>query len=358
MNKTIVLTGGGTAGHVTPNMALIPLLQKDGWEIHYIGSYNGMERSLIEPLRGVTYHGIASGKLRRYFSLKNLTDPFRVLKGAGEAKKLLRKIQPDVVFAKGGFVCVPVAFAAKACHVPLVLHESDYTCGLANRLCAPRAQTVCVSFEPTLAGVKGGKGVWTGSPIRAEILQGDADRAQLFCGFEKPEKPWILFMGGSMGSAALNAAVKEAFEALCASYNIVHIRGKNNLDPTLSDPSYRQYEYVSEQMADLYAASALSVCRAGANTCFELLALREPSVLVPLPAANSRGDQILNAQFFQKNGYADILYQEDITAQTLLRAIETALHRAPQMQAAMAASPMKNGTQNVLEQSVRAAGVQ
>ena len=357
MTKTIVLTGGGTAGHVTPNMALLPFLRKDGWRIHYIGTHSGIERSLIEPLCDVTYHAISSGKLRRYFSLKNFSDPFRVLRGMSQSRALMRELQPNVIFAKGGFVCVPVVYAAKSCNVPVVLHESDYTCGLANKLCAPKSQTVCVSFEPTLQHVKGNKGVWTGSPIRQSLLQGQFDRAQLFCHFPEPQKPWILFMGGSLGSAALNEAVKQSLTWLCERYNVVHIRGKGNLDASLSHESYRQYEFVGEEMADLYAASALVVCRSGANTLFELLALCKPSVLVPLPAAQSRGDQILNARYFEKLGYAHVLMQEVMTAEALQQRVLQAFCQIPSMQQAMAQSPMKDGTQNVLKEIYSAAGV-
>ena len=161
-NKKIVLTGGGTAGHVTPHIALLPHLLQGGWTVHYIGTKDGIERSLVERLDGVEYHAISSGKLRRYFSLKNFTDPFRVLAGIIQSKKLLKQIGPLVVFSKGGFVSVPVAFAAKSRKIPMVLHESDFSIGLANKLSIPKADTVCVSFEPTLASIPGGKGVWTG----------------------------------------------------------------------------------------------------------------------------------------------------------------------------------------------------
>ncbi len=353
--KTIVLTGGGTAGHVTPNMALIPHLRRDGWDVHYIGDHDGMERGLIEPILDVTYHGISTGKLRRYFSLKNFTDPFRVIAGVFQCRSIMARIKPDVIFSKGGFVGVPVAFAAKSRRVPLVLHESDYTCGLANRLCLRYASAVCVSFEPTLKCLQGRPGVWTGSPIRGELLLGNAARAQAFCKFINPEKPWILIMGGSLGSAAINAAVHNALNALCQKYNVVHLRGKGNLDPSLNHPNYRQYEFIRTEMADLYAASDLVVCRSGANTLFELLALRKPAVFIPLPLSQSRGDQILNARYFQSLGYADILIEEDMDTGSLLHSIAQALVRAPMMQNAMAQSPIVDGTAAVLREIYKAA---
>jgi UDP-N-acetylglucosamine--N-acetylmuramyl-(pentapeptide) pyrophosphoryl-undecaprenol N-acetylglucosamine transferase len=353
--KTIVLTGGGTAGHVTPNMALIPHLQRDGYAVHYIGAHEGIERNLIQPLVGVTYHGISTGKLRRYFSLKNFSDPWRVLAGIGQTSALLKRIRPDVVFSKGGFVGVPVTYAAKLRRIPVVLHESDYSVGLANRLSLRHAKTVCVSFEPTLAHINAKRGVWTGSPIRSELLRGSAARAQALCAFADAQKPWILFMGGSLGSAAINAAVKGALDALCEKYNVVHLRGRGNLDPALAHPSYRQYEFVHGEMADLYAAGALVVCRSGANTLFELLALRKPALFIPLPRAQSRGDQILNARYFEDLGYAHVLMQEELDAQHLAHAVAKALVHAPAMAAAMATSPVVDGTAAVLKEIYAAA---
>ena len=351
MKKSIVLTGGGTAGHVTPNIALIPYLQADGWSIDYIGSENGIEAQLIRPLQGITYHAIQSGKLRRYFSLKNFTDPFRVCAGIVQARRLIKRIQPTVVFAKGGFVSVPVVMGARSQKVPVVLHESDYTAGLANRLCIPYSQTICVSFEPTMAQLKGRHAVWTGSPVRESLLTGTADMAQLFCRFANPEKPWILCMGGSQGSAAINEALRGGLEALTQRFNVVHLCGKGHLDDGLQNhPSYRQYEYVSEQLTHLYAASSLAVCRSGANSLFELLSVGLPSLLIPLPRSSSRGDQILNAQYFLEKGYAQILMQEDMTAQNLPDHVGMAFALVPRMKRNMAESPVQNGLEKVLEQ--------
>ena len=170
--KTIILTGGGTAGHVTPNLALLPSLKEAGYDVHYIGSYNGIERKLIENA-GIPYDGISSGKLRRYFDLKNFTDPLRVIKGCFEARKLMKKYKPDVVFSKGGFVAVPVVLAAKHYRIPTIIHESDMTPGLANKLCIPSAKKVCCNFPETLKYLPEEKAVLSGSPIRAELLTGD-----------------------------------------------------------------------------------------------------------------------------------------------------------------------------------------
>ena len=170
--KRIILTGGGTAGHVTPNIALVPKLKEKGYDIQYIGSYDGIERKLIEDLK-IPYYGIASGKLRRYFDIKNFSDPFRVIKGYGQAIRLMKKLKPSVVFSKGGFVAVPVVMAAKHCHIPVVIHESDLTPGLANKLSIPSATKVCCNFPETISHIPDGKAVLTGSPIRQELLKGN-----------------------------------------------------------------------------------------------------------------------------------------------------------------------------------------
>ena len=261
------------------------------------------------------------------------------------------------MFSKGGFVGVPVVFAAKSRHIPVILHESDYSCGLANRICMRHARTVCVSFEPTLRCLKGQHGVWTGLPIRHEIVSGKKERAQAFCRFEDPDRPWILIMGGSLGSLAINSAIKDAFLDLCRLYNVVHLRGKGHLDPSLSHPNYRQYEFLRDEMADVYAASSLAVCRSGANTLFELLALHKPAVFIPLPLSQSRGDQITNAQYFQSLGYADVLMEENLNPNSLLHAIAQALVHASAMKKAMARSPVVDGTAAVLREIYKAVGV-
>ena len=172
MSKKIVLTGGGTAGHVTPNIALLPHLKDKGYEISYIGSYEGIEKRLITDYE-IPYYGISTGKLRRYFDPKNFTDPFRVIKGFAEAKKILKEIKPDVVFSKGGFVSVPVVRAAAALKIPCIIHESDMTPGLANKLCIPVAKKVCCNFPETLEHLPEEKAVLTGSPIREELAKGN-----------------------------------------------------------------------------------------------------------------------------------------------------------------------------------------
>lgn len=315
--KTIILTGGGTAGHVTPNLALIPSLKEAGYEIRYIGSYNGIERKLIENA-GIPYDGISSGKLRRYFDLKNFSDPFRVLKGYGEARKLIKKYKPDVLFSKGGFVAVPVVLAAKHYHVPTIIHESDMTPGLANKLCIPSAKKVCCNFPETLKYLPEDKAVLTGSPIRAELLKGDR-LAGLQYTHLSAARPIILVIGGSLGSVKVNQAVRSILPRLLEKFQVIHICGKGNLDESLiGTAGYVQYEYVDSPLKHLFAAADLIVSRAGANSICEILALRKPNVLIPLSAAASRGDQILNARSFEKLGYSMVLEEETLQDQLLL----------------------------------------
>ena len=326
--KKIILTGGGTAGHVTPNLALIPALKKRDYEIRYIGSYQGIEKRLAENA-GIPYDGISSGKLRRYFDLKNFSDPFRVLKGYGEACRLLKKYQPDVIFSKGGFVSVPVVLAAKRYRVPTILHESDMTPGLANRLCIPSAVKICCNFPETLQHLPEDKAVLTGSPIREELLQGDR-LAGLQYTHLSAAKPILLVIGGSLGAVAVNQMIRSLLPRLLPSFQIIHICGKGHLDESLiGRPGYVQYEYVDAPLKHLFAAADLAVSRAGANSICELLALRKPNVLIPLSAAASRGDQLLNAASFEKQGFSTVLKEEDMNQDTLFDAIQdTYEHRA------------------------------
>lgn len=320
--KRIVMTGGGTAGHVTPNIALIPFLKEQGYEIHYIGSTEGIERKLISKL-GIPYYPISSGKLRRYLSLKNLTDPFRVLRGISQAKKLMKQIKPDIVFSKGGFVTVPVVMAAGKYNIPAILHESDMTPGLANRMSQKYAAKVCCNFPETVDMIPDNKGVLTGSPIRRELLTGDRAAGLKLCGFNT-EKPVVMVIGGSLGALHVNEAIRGILHDLLSRYQVIHICGKGKVDETFySTTGYYQFEYVNEELKDLFAAADVVVSRAGANVICELLAMKKPSLLIPLPANASRGDQILNARSFKKQGYSEVLLEEDMSDTTLFEAINS-----------------------------------
>ncbi len=318
--KRIILTGGGTAGHVTPNIALLPRLRELNYDIEYIGSYTGIEKELIEQ-EGIPYHAISTGKLRRYFSLKNFTDPFRVLKGMSEARKLVKLLEPDVIFSKGGFVSVPVVLAGRRLKVPVIIHESDMTPGLANRISMSAATKICCNFPETLKSLPADKAVLTGQPIRQELLNGDKYRALNFLHFNT-DKPVIMVTGGSLGAAAINDAVRSILPELLKSYQVIHLCGKGKLDDSLNDlPGYAQYEYIKDELKDLFALADIVVSRAGANAICELLALRKPNLLIPLSANASRGDQILNARSFEKQGFSMVLEEEEITDDVLLSKI-------------------------------------
>ena len=336
--KHIVLTGGGTAGHVTPNIALMGRLKEQGYQISYIGSYNGIEKTLIEEL-GIPYYGISSGKLRRYFDLKNFTDPFRVLKGFSEARKLLKQLKPDVIFSKGGFVTVPVVIAAGRLKIPAIIHESDMTPGLANKLCIPSAVKVCCNFPETKAHLPEGKAVVTGTPIRPELLQGDADKGRAFTGFTS-EKPVIMIIGGSLGAQAVNDAIRRILPELLKDFQVVHLCGKGKQDDSKNDlKGYVQYEYIESELADLFAMEDIVISRAGANAICELQALKKPNLLIPLSANASRGDQILNARSFEKQGFSMVLEEEAITDEVLLKAIHDLYDHRENYRAAMENAP-------------------
>lgn len=345
--KRILLTGGGTAGHVTPNIALLPRLQELGYEISYMGSYDGIEKKLIEELQ-IPYYGISSGKLRRYFDPKNFTDPFKVIKGYGEACRIMKKLSPNVLFSKGGFVSVPVVLAAKRYHVPTIIHESDMTPGLANKLCIPSAKKVCCNFPETIQYLPRDKAVLTGSPIRQELLRGERLHALRFTGLSA-NKPVILVMGGSMGAAAVNEAVRRILPTLLKEFQVVHLCGAGKLDPSLGHlAGYVQYEYIKNELKDLFALADIVISRAGANAICELLALKKPSLLIPLSAAASRGDQILNARSFEKQGFSMVLEEEEITNEALLQAVHTLYQNRTSFSSAMEASSQTDSIATII----------
>ena len=315
MNKKIVFTGGGTAGHVTPNIALLPFLQKEGFDAYYIGSYNGIEKRLIEDF-DIPYYGISTGKFRRYFDLKNLSDPFRVIKGYSQAVKILKELKPDIVFSKGGFVSVPVVRAAASLKIPCIIHESDMTPGLANKLCIPVATKVCCNFPETMKYVPSGKAMLTGSPIRMELTTGSKLAALELCGFTA-NKPVIMVIGGSQGAASVNIMVREALPKLLEDFQVVHICGKDKVDNLmLNVPGYKQFEYLKSDLKDVFAMADVVVSRAGANAICELLALKKPNLLIPLQMG-SRGDQILNARSFEEQGFSMAVREDFIDCDIL-----------------------------------------
>ena len=351
--KKIVLTGGGTAGHVTPNIALLPSLREAGYEIQYIGSLSGIEKKLMED-RGIPYFGIETGKLRRYFDPKNFSDPFRVIRGYNEARKFLKEYKPDVLFSKGGYVSVPVVRAAASLHIPCIIHESDMTPGLANKICITAAKKVCCNFPETLEKLPPDKAVLTGTPIRDELLHGSRSKGLEICGFDGA-KPVLLVIGGSLGASSVNQTIRDNLDALLAHFDIIHICGKDKVDNLkLTIPGYKQFEFVKEELCHLFAAADIVVSRAGANAICELLALHKPAILVPLPATSSRGDQILNAASFEKQGYSMVV-QDDEFPDKILDAVKELYENREKYTEAMKQSSQINAIPIIMDLINRAA---
>ena len=315
----IVLAGGGTAGHVTPNIALIPALKEAGFtDIQYIGT-NGIEKELITK-EGIPFHVIQAGKLRRYMDMENVKDIFRILKGTAQARKLLKQIKPDIVFSKGGFASCPVVWSAKSLHIPVISHESDITPGLANKLSLPSASKICYAFPETKAHLPQDKAIYTGIPIRPAFFEGSKEKGLSHLGFNG-EKPLLTVIGGSQGSKFLNDTVRNSLDKLLETFDVCHLCGKDNLDTALENRAgYKQFEYMHGELADVMQATDLFVSRAGATTLFEILAMQKPSVLIPL-SKGSRGDQILNANSFEKQGYAKKLDEETMTEESFLSTV-------------------------------------
>ena len=343
----IIMTGGGTAGHVTPNLALVPKLKENGFEIKYIGSTNGIEKEIIQK-NNIPYFAISSGKLRRYFDVKNFTDPFKVMKGIMQAYRILSKEKPDDVFSKGGFVAVPVVIAATMKKIPVVAHESDMTPGLANKLSAPFCDKLCVTFRESLKYIKDNKGVLTGSPIREEILKGNKEKGKEFCGFND-NKEILFIMGGSLGSKLINEEIRKNLERLLEKFNIIHICGKGNIDTSLNKKKgYKQFEYVTEELPDLMKAADYIISRAGANSIFEFLALKKPTLLIPLSKKASRGDQILNSKSFEKEGYSLMIEEENLVGDALYNKILELKNRKDELIKNMENSDSKNGVESIV----------
>lgn len=345
--KRIVLTGGGTAGHVTPHMSLIPRLKAAGYDIHYIGTEQGIEHELIAKIPDITYHVVKSGKLRRYFSVQNFTDPFRVIYGAWTSVWLMRKLKPDVCFSKGGFVSVPVVIGAWMAHVPTVCHESDLTPGLANRISAKFVDRIATTFQEC-ADALGKKATMTGTPLRPVLFQGSREKGLAMASFTG-EKPVLLMTGGSLGAQSVNACLRACLPELLPHMDVLHLCGRGNLDEGLkTQTGYCQLEFLGAEMADALAAADIVLSRAGSNTLSELLALGKPMLLVPYPLGASRGDQIKNAESYEKRGLARVLPQECMTPETMATALLTLLRDKEALRAAVEAYPVKDGTDAVL----------
>lgn len=343
-----MLTGGGSAGHVIVNLALIPQLQQAGWQIGYIGSADGIERQLLKDYESINYHHIATGKLRRYFDWNNFKDPFRVVKGVMQAYRIIKREKPKLVFSKGGFVSVPVIMGAWLNKVPAIIHESDLTPGLANKISTRFAQKVCYTFPETSQYLNQDKAVHVGPVIRGELRAGNRTRGYTLCQFTKT-KPVLLVMGGSLGSQRINAAVREALPQLLQQFQIVHLCGKGQVDETLQQRGYCQFEYLQDELPDVLAFADVVVSRAGANAIFEFLALQKPMLLIPLPLSSSRGDQILNARSFEQQGFARVISEEDLTEAVFLEEVQTLYKDRNTYCQTMEASGLKDGLQHVIQ---------
>lgn len=322
MNKKIVLTGGGTAGHVNPNIALIETLQQRGWQVEYVGSKDGIEKEMISAIH-IPYHAVSSGKLRRYFSWQNFQDPLKIFLGIIQSWRLLQRLKPDVVFSKGGFVAFPVVVGAWLNRIPIVAHESDITPGLANRLSFPFVDKICLTFAAAKKHFKNMQKVEiTGTPLRQALFSGKKENGLSRCHFNN-QKPCLLVIGGSQGAKLLNLCVREAIDTLCERFQVIHLCGRGKVDPDYYEKTgYYQLEYAAEELADFFAASDVVISRAGANALYEILALQKPHVLVPLSSSVSRGDQVQNACYFQQQGISRVINETELAADTLLQAID------------------------------------
>ena len=344
--KRIVLTGGGTAGHVTPNLAIIPELKSKGLEVHYIGQINGIEQKLVEGVVDY-YHHISAGKLRRYFDFKNFTDVFKIVLGVLKSIFLLLKIKPGVVFSKGGFVSCPVVWASWLLRIPVIIHESDLTPGLTNRLSAPFAKKICYSFPETIKYINSSKAVYTGIPVRSVIQNGNASQGKKICNF-KSDKPVLLIVGGSLGSKVINDLIRENIDTLSSEFSICHICGQNGLDESLMDRvDYRQFEYVDQELPDFFAMADLVISRAGATILFELLAVKKPSLLIPLSKKASRGDQILNAKSFAKQGLAVVVEEESLSEISIIEKIQEIIQNKDQIIQQINQQSLDQGNQQI-----------
>ncbi|MDF1828038.1 MAG: undecaprenyldiphospho-muramoylpentapeptide beta-N-acetylglucosaminyltransferase [Legionellaceae bacterium] len=347
--QVLVFTGGGTAGHVTPNLALIHELASE-YDIHYIGSNTGVERRLVEA-EGIAYHAVQSGKLRRHFSFKTALTPFKLALGILQSYWLLRKLKPKLVFSKGGFVALPVVIGAWLNRIPVIAHESDLTPGLANKLSFPFVTTVCVTFDAGKHYFKDlSKVRVTGTPIRPELLEGRREAGLALCGFRDNKKPCVLIMGGSQGSQVLNTSIREQLDDVCTRFNVIHLCGAGKLDKALQNKDgYFQLEYATQELPDLFAASDIMLSRSGANAVYEILALEKPHVFVPLSRRYSRGDQIDNARYFEKKGVSVVLDEEVMTSSDVRDALDDVYARRDLMTAEIKALEIKSATGELID---------
>ncbi len=353
--KRIMFTGGGSAGHVTPSFPLIQALRSKGAEIFYVGSKQGIEHALIKLL-DIPYYFIMTGKLRRYWSWKNFLTPFQLILGITQSFLLCRRLKPYIIFSKGGFVALPVVLGAWLNRIPVVIHESDLTPGLANRLSFPFAKLICITFSATAKYFKDkAKVLVTGMPIREFLAQGDRVKGLNFCGFTE-EKPVLLIMAGGLGSAVINETIRRLLTSLLEKFQIIHLCGKGKQDPQFeSIPAYRQFEYIQEELGDILACADLVISRAGATSIYELLALKKPHILLPLSRQASRGDQIANAEYFSQQDLSTVLYSEEFSDEKLLQIIFDCYENLEAMKNKLAGFKQADSTRIIIDELIKLA---
>ncbi|WP_373370303.1 undecaprenyldiphospho-muramoylpentapeptide beta-N-acetylglucosaminyltransferase [Irregularibacter muris] len=346
--KKIIMTGGGTAGHVTPNIALLSSLRKEGFSVYYVGTKDGIERQLIEK-ENIPYYTIKAGKLRRYLDVKNITDIAKISQGFMQSLAILNKLKPDILFSKGGFVSSPLVWAAWSKRIPVVLHESDITPGLANKIALPFAKNICYSFPETIKFLPKDKSKLTGIPVRETLFTGNEVFGRKLCSFHD-KKPIIVIIGGSLGSQILNKTIRQSLDTLLENHHICHICGQGNIEKNLNNiPGYKQFEYISDELPHIFAMANIVVSRAGATTLNEILALKKPNILIPLSRQASRGDQILNAESYKKQGFSYVVEEETLNEETLINAINHVSSKEKEYIAKMEASAMTNAIEKVME---------
>ena len=334
--KTIVLTGGGTAGHVIPHLAIIPTLKNHFDKIVYIGSENGIEKEIVKNL-DIQYISIPTVKLVRSFTLKNLLIPFKLYSSIRKARKILNDVKPNIIFSKGGYVSVPVCLASRK--TPIIMHESDLSMGLANKIIYPKCTVLCTNFEDTAEKYK--KARYTSTPLR------NFKHYSRTCQLHLPKPKTLLIIGGSLGAKAINSAALEISDQLCEKMNVIHIVGKGNLPSNNLPSNYNVFEYC-DNMGEIYAHSDYAVSRAGANAITELRYLNIPMLLIPL-SAGSRGDQIQNAQHYIHKGYAIELRQEQLTPDTLLKNIEKLISIGDRLKYNMQKTKLPNANKKIVD---------
>lgn len=333
--KKIVLTGGGTAGHIYPALAVAEKL-KD-FEIHYIGG-NGIEKEILSQYKNITYHQISTVKLERKLTLRNLLIPFKLFKAIRQAKQTLKQIDADIIFSKGGFVAVPVCIAGKGLKLPIVSHESDLSLGLANKIILRQCSVMCTSFEETAS--QHPKCVYTGQPIRSKIFHGK--KLNLF----DNSNPCLLVLGGSLGAKFLNDIIVQNLDNLTKKFNIIHITGKNNFHDIIHK-NYLALPY-AENIEDCYATADIVLCRSGSGVINELLALEKPMLLAPLSKACSRGDQIENAKLFEKLGFCKMIEEEDYTFDKLKKELDYLCKNSAKIKEKMQSTAKNNAVENIV----------